>query len=87
VGPEVKDAFRRAGATEAQIDTWFTAGTAGHTWLDLWSVNQDQLIAAGVPPAQVHSSRLCTKTHLAWFDSYRADGANSGRMAALIRVP
>jgi YfiH family protein len=87
VGPEVMDTFRRAGATEAQIDTWFSAGTSGHSWLDLWRVNQDQLLAAGVPPAQVHLSRLCTKTHLAWFDSYRADGANSGRMAALIRVP
>jgi hypothetical protein len=55
--------------------------------LDLWAVNRDQLIEAGVPPARIHLSRLCTQTHATIFDSYRAQGPNAGRMAALIKCP
>jgi YfiH family protein len=87
VGPDVMDAFRRAGASDTQLASWFAASSPTHSRLDLWTVNHDQLVAAGVPSANVHSSNLCTKTHLEWFDSYRADGAKAGRMAALIRVP
>lgn len=87
VGPEVQDAFRQAGASEADLAAWCSPGTGGRAWLDLWRVNYDQLVAAGVRADDIHLSRLCTKSHLAWFDSYRAEGADAGRMAALIRVP
>jgi YfiH family protein len=87
VGPELVDAFRQFGASEEQLARWFTRTQAGSLRLDLWAVNGDQLIDAGVPPAQIHISGLCTQTHATVFDSYRAQGPNAGRMAALIRVP
>ena len=36
---------------------------------------------------RIDTSRLCTQTHRDVFESYRVDGANAGRMAALIMVP
>jgi YfiH family protein len=85
VGAEVRDAFRDAGGTDEQIATWFTPHDASHWWLDLWSVNRDQLVAAGVPLSGIHLSQLCTKSHVEWLDSYRVEGERAGRMAALIR--
>ena len=86
VGAELVDAFRTAGATDAELSRWFTTHD-GRLRLDLWSANRDQLIAAGVSPDRIYASALCTRTHSALFDSYRADGAKAGRMIAAIRVP
>jgi YfiH family protein len=87
VGPDVTDAFRQAGAGDAQLARWFTDGATGSLWLDLWMVHRDQLVEAGVAPNRIYLSRLCTQTHATVFDSYRVEGPNAGRMAALIRCP
>jgi uncharacterized protein, YfiH family len=54
--------------------------------LDLWAANEQQLVAAGVPPAQVTSARLCTRCLQETFFSHRAQGGRAGRMAAFIGV-
>jgi hypothetical protein len=87
VGAELIDAFRGAGATEAQLARWFSRAANGDLRLDLWTANRDQLLAAGVAEERIFSSRLCTQTCSDTFDSYRAAGANAGRMAALVKVP
>jgi copper oxidase (laccase) domain-containing protein len=81
------DAFRAGGASDADLSRWFVPSTGGSLRLDLWRANRDQLIAAGVSPDRIYTSRLCTHTHADVFDSYRAAGPQAGRMAALIRVP
>jgi YfiH family protein len=86
VGPEVFDAFRRC-ATEDQLARWFSTPAPGSLRLDLWTANRDQLIASGIPSDHVFVASLCTRSHLDVFESYRADGENAGRMAALIAVP
>ena len=86
VGPEVVEAFRDAGHPPADIDRWFTRGPSGRPHVDLWRANRDQLTAAGLAGSQVHVARLCTKTHPALLHSYRVDGRNAGRMAAIIRA-
>jgi polyphenol oxidase len=53
--------------------------------LDMWRSNRDQLVAAGVDPANVHVAGLCTATHNDWFWSYRREGPNAGRMLAVVR--
>jgi copper oxidase (laccase) domain-containing protein len=53
----------------------------------LWSANRDQLIAAGLRPANIHLCRLSTAAYPGIFDSYRIAGERAGRMAALIAVP
>jgi YfiH family protein len=86
VGVELMDAFRAAGATDPQLARWFSRN--GHSLrLDLWQVNYDQLVAAGVSPENIYLSRLCTQTHADTFDSYRAEGSRAGRMVAAIQVP
>lgn len=54
-------------------------------FLDTWTANADQLRAAGVPPAQIHLSRLCTSCHRETFHSYRVEGEKAGRMIGVIR--
>lgn len=86
VGESLVEAFVAAGHQHADIDRWFIrAGARPH--LDLWSANRDQLIAAGIAPAQIHVCGLSTVSHPGVFDSYRVDGERAGRMAALIVVP
>ena len=87
VGPEVRETFHVAGFAEAELDRWFLPAEsprATHV-LDMWRANRDQLVAAGVDPANVHVAGLCTATHSDWLWSYRREGPNAGRMLAVIR--
>jgi YfiH family protein len=87
VGPEVRETFHVAGVAESDLDRWFLPARsprATHV-LDMWRSNRDQLIAAGVAPANVHVAELCTATHADWFWSYRREGAKAGRMLGAIR--
>ena len=101
VGPEVREAFlsppsRASPAppaspasprSPADLDGWFTPDPHRDDRLrfDGWTANHDQLIAAGLNPANVHVARLCTMTHLSHFYSYRAEGAGTGRLIGVIR--
>jgi copper oxidase (laccase) domain-containing protein len=53
--------------------------------LDTWAANRDQLMLAGVLEENIHTSGLCTASHLEWFPSFRAEGAAAGRVAGVIR--
>lgn len=86
VGDEVVEAFRRAGHDSRALDRWFTRGAAGRPYVDLWTANSDQLVAAGIPAEQVHVSRLCTKTHAGVLHSYRTDNEHAGRMVGAIKA-
>jgi len=83
VGTELRDSFRSAGWSAADLDAWFLERD-GRLYLDLWRTNADQLERAGVPPDRIHVSRLCTACHPEWFDSYRRDGPGTGRLAGYI---
>lgn len=85
VGPDVVAAFRRGGADQIAIDRWLTPGTGDRSFLDLERVNRDQLERAGLDPAAIFSSELCTKTHRDRLHSYRADQDQAGRLLAAIR--
>ncbi len=61
-----------------------SGGASG--FLDTWTANTDQLRAAGVPPSQIHVSRLCTSCYRETFHSYRVDGERAGRMIGVIRA-
>lgn len=87
VGPDVIDAFRAGGADAASRDAWFTPGDGDRSFLDLERANRDQLARAGLDPIRVFASGLCTKTHHDRLHSYRAAGANAGRLLAAIRLP
>jgi purine-nucleoside/S-methyl-5'-thioadenosine phosphorylase / adenosine deaminase len=54
--------------------------------LDLRKANRSQLQAAGVPAAQIFVSDLCTGCRRDLLFSYRKEGAESGRMMAVIGI-
>jgi len=52
--------------------------------LDLWALNREALLAAGVPAAQIELSALCTRCHSRDFFSHRAAGGGpSGRFSLI----
>lgn len=89
VGPDVVEAFR-AGAADAgsdSIEAWFQPGDGDRSFLDLERANHDQLARAGLDPARIFGSGLCTKTHHDRLHSYRAERNAAGRLLAAIRCP
>lgn len=85
VGKGTRQAYREAGHHHELLERWFAPAPAGKYQLDLWLANRDQLEGAGIMPGNIHDAGLCTRTHADVFHSYRAHGAEAGRMAAVIR--
>jgi YfiH family protein len=54
--------------------------------LDLRKANRAQLEAAGVPPRNIFASDLCTGCRRDLLFSYRKEGAESGRMMAVVGI-
>lgn len=87
VGRSVLDQFRLAGVPQDLLARWFPETDGASIRLDLQTANRDQLVAAGMRADDIYLCGLCTQTHRDVFDSYRAEGEQAGRMAALIAVP
>ena len=81
VGPDVRsEAIGRIGP---QAEHFFI-NRDGKLYFDLWSANTDQLIGAGVKPANIHLSGKCTMCNNDRFPSYRIEGAKAGRFAVVL---
>jgi hypothetical protein len=71
---------------------WLTMMPPGHVpppprvQLDLRAANRWQLIDAGVPERNIAVSDLCTKCRTDLLFSYRREGANTGRLMAVIGI-
>lgn len=82
VGEEV-----RAAAVDGlgpHAEAFFHPGPGGRDHFDLWAVNADVLVRAGVPSTSIHVAGLCTLCHNEVFPSYRREGDSAGRFAAAI---
>jgi hypothetical protein len=79
VGAEVVAQTRQA--FPGAVDALLPRVNGGHH-LDLWAANAHALRQAGVE--QIETSALCTVCHCDDFFSHRAEGARTGRFAALI---
>jgi len=58
--------------------------TADGWYADLTSANRQQLLASGVPAAQIESADLCTSCHAEEFFSERRLGRPTGRLGAVV---
>ena len=56
----------------------------GKAWIDLVAAVRAQLEACGVPTASIERVGGCTKCHPELYESFRRDGAKSGRMLGVI---
>ena len=76
VGDEVYEAFAAAGFSLETISRRY-----GEKWhIDLPECNRQQLLATGIPDAQITVSPICTYQHPDLYFSARRLGINSGRI-------
>ena len=76
VGDEVYEAFAAAGFAMETISRRY-----GEKWhIDLPECNRQQLLATGIPDAQITVSPICTYQHPDLYFSARRLGINSGRI-------
>lgn len=78
VGIEVYEAFAEADFNMEQIARWHPEKGKYH--LNLPAANRMQLLAYGVPLAQIHDCGICTYTQHSDFFSARRLGIKSGRI-------
>lgn len=83
VDTRVRNAFL---AMTPDAAAWMVEDGVERWKLDLWASNRDQLVAAGVPFEAVSLSNICTADSLDRCYSHRAEGPDTGRMAAAIRL-
>ena len=83
VGQEVVDALVLAGLTPGQLRV--RTGPRGRPHVDLRAANRALLERAGVRPDRIEDVGGCTFSE-ARYESYRRDGAGSGRMQAIIAL-
>ncbi len=83
VGDEVVEAFRASGRELKRISR---EGSRGRRHVDLITDNRDQLIACGIPEAQIYDSGCCTMCENDRFYSYRREGKGVGRLMGVIAV-
>lgn len=85
VGPEVRgEAIRRIGPDAGRF---FRPGPGDRWMMDLWAMNVDQLVRAGLRPDRVHVAGVCTIASTDRYPSHRAEGDAAGRFAAVIARP
>jgi YfiH family protein len=81
VGPEVVEkATRELGL---MAEKYFRV-SGGSFVCDLWGLNRGQLMTAGVSPANIDISRVCTICNSDTYPSYRKEGDAAGRFVAVI---
>lgn len=82
VGDEVVEGLRRLGLDDTVVG--LRIGPRGRPHVDLRSVNRALLVRRGVPDARIEDVGGCTYCDPAAYESYRRDGAASGRLRGVI---
>jgi YfiH family protein len=83
IGQDVIDAFE---AAFSMCGKYFEPTSEGHARIDLHLANKDQLIAAGVPAANIYTAPFCTMARNDLFFSYRVEKKLYGKTGRLLSV-
>jgi hypothetical protein len=84
VGDEVVEGLRALGLSGGQIGQ--RSGPSGRPHVDLRAANRALLLRAGLTDSQVEDVGGCTVCSPKRYESFRRDGAASGRMRAVIAL-
>jgi YfiH family protein len=68
----------------SEYESCFTAKCDGKYWLDLWQVNRQQLLEAGVTPSRISVAGVCTNHNPELFCSFRYENGRTGRMGVCL---
>ena len=83
VGPEVVEATKQAFGDVSDLVHYDGDGGA---YLDLWTSNKRALERAGIDPAKIEVSKVCTACHVDEFFSHRAEHGKTGRFGAIMML-
>ena len=83
VGENVIEAARSAFADRADE---LLSRRDGKTYFDLWQANRRTLLEAGLVETNIEMANTCTSCEHQWYFSYRADGKDTGRIAAMMAI-
>ncbi len=83
IGSDVIDAF---AASFPDSGRYFRQTREGHALVDLHQANNDQLVACGVSPTNIHIAPFCTMTRPDLFFSYRLEKKKLGKTGRLLSV-
>lgn len=67
-----------------EYHSFFADKGNGKYWLDLWQVNRQQLLEAGLTAGHISVAGVCTNDHSDLFCSYRHEKGKTGRMGVCI---
>lgn len=87
IGPccyQVQDDFVRAICAAWPAARTHIHTNSGTTHADLWAMNRQQLLDAGV--RKIEESCICTACHRDEFFSHRGDGGRTGRFGVIVHV-
>jgi purine-nucleoside/S-methyl-5'-thioadenosine phosphorylase / adenosine deaminase len=84
VGPEVEEAFRQRSPENQAY--FLRPDPKARARLDLVAAARAALRRSGVPTPQIHIADFCTACRTDLFFSHRKEGANTGRMMAVIGI-
>ena len=85
---------RAAGPLQERFHDWelfikpsVPCKDTGRPWtMSLAAANESQLLAEGIPQAQIETVSPCTKCHSEHFFSHRAEGPTAGRGMAIVGI-
>ena len=88
IGPSIGPCCFTFGseATEIFPSSYCKEMEDGRFLVDIWRMNQDQLLSQGIRAEHIDLSNLCTVCHADTFYSYRTHQEHTGRQAAAIML-
>lgn len=86
VSEDVAGQFLERYPAFASKSVFKTEGKEGKFQLDLWEMNRQILIEAGIPSGQIEVSGICTCCHKELLFSHRAMGTRRGSLAGFLMM-